>query len=135
MPKPSFAHLAVLFAVVGIIVLYSISSLSEPEHVRLDEIPDHVGDDVIVQGVVIDQETTVRGDAELLIYSDMTTLEVVIEDFDKYIEINRMIKIQGEVREFRDQYELVAVTDSSLEVIGEYETELVPLSDIEEYLD
>lgn len=134
LPKPSFAHLAVLFAVVGIIVLYSISSLSEPEHIRLDEIPDHVGEDVVVQGVVIDHETTVRGDAELLIYGDTTTLEVVVEDYDKNIEINRMIKLQGEVREFRDQYELVAVTDSSIEVIGEYETELVLLADMGEYL-
>ncbi len=129
-PKLSFAHFAIIFAVVGIVVLYFISTLSEPPEIRLDEVGDYVGEDVVVKGVVLDYELTVRNDAKLLIYGDNTTLKVKLEDCTKQININDRIKLQGEVREFRNEYELVAVTDNSIEVIGRHQVELVAFNEL-----
>ncbi len=133
-PKLGFAHFAIIFAVVGIIVLYFISTLSVPPEIQLDEVGGYVGEDVIVKGIVIDYELTVRNDAKLIIYGDNTTLKVKLEDCHKQIDINDRIKLQGEVREFRGQYELVAVTDNSVEILDYYNVELVPLNELANYV-
>jgi hypothetical protein len=118
-------HFAMLFLIVGIIVLYILSLSSNPEFVKdYSLLKDYDGEVVVTKGIVIDYDTTSRGETivTLLEPDDLnSTLKVFIESSSLEIEIGDMIQVKGSVLKISDDFlEIVVVNEKDVDIIGHW---------------
>ena len=78
-------HLAIMFLVIGLIVLYFMSLASQPIFIKdYSELDNYEGETVIIKGIVLDYDSTKYGGAYLIVLEpdDLeSTLKIFIETY------------------------------------------------------
>ncbi len=118
-------HFAIIFLVIGMIVLYILSLASEPVFVEdYSELGRYEGKIVIIEGIVIDSDPTSRGELILTVLEpdDLeSTLKIFIESCGGNFSIGDIIQAKGSVLRISDEFlELVVVNEKDIEIIGHW---------------
>ena len=120
-------HFAIIFLVFGIIVLYLMSLASEPDYVNeYSDLENYEGKLVIIKGIVIDHDTTSRGETILTVLEpgDLeSTLKIFIESCSgsANFSIGDVVQAKGSVLRLSEDFlELVVINEKDITVIGHW---------------
>jgi hypothetical protein len=119
-------HFSLLFSVIGILILYLLSRVSQPISIDINEIQNYEGKQVIVRGIVKDHYETKHGSQIIKIEGNNTTLSIYIEG-KKDIEYGDKIQATGEVQKFQDEWELVINDGSDVKILRKWNNISIPL--------
>jgi hypothetical protein len=103
-----------------------MSLASEPVHVRdYSELEDFEGETVVIDGIIIDTDTTSRGETMLTVLEphDLeSTLKVFAESCQKNFSIGDKVQAKGSVLKINDDFlELVVINDKDIKITGHWQ--------------
>lgn len=125
-------HLSIIFAIIGILLLYSISTLSKPQQIDISKIPEYEGKEVIITGIVTDYFQTQQGSQIITIKQNNNTTKIFSEETIE-IEKGDQIQAQGEVQKYQGEYEIIVNNKKHLEILQKWETETTTLKQLTEH--
>ena len=123
-------HLSILFSAIGTVLLFFISLLAKPVYVDLSEISKYNGKEIITEGIVVDKhETKYRNTILFLVktFSDNNTVTTFVEEQVKNIEYGDRIRLQGEVRKYKGDFEIYVSRAREIEIIEKWNSRIIPL--------
>lgn len=131
-------YFSLLFSVIGILVLYFLSKLSQTPLIEIHELPDYEGKQVIIEGVVTDYQVTRHGSQIITIENNNATTTVFVEGKTN-IEYGDKIRVTGEVQKYKDDWELVVNDNRFVTILEKWHNISFPLWQLAEkptkYLD
>jgi len=119
-------YFSLLFAIVGISLLYVLSTLSQPIIIEIHEIPDYEGKQVIVEGKVIEYHTTTYGSQIITIKEDNATILIFVEGIVE-LEYGDKIQVTGTVQKYKDDWEIVINDERFILLLEKWQNVSFPL--------
>ena len=119
-------YFSLLFSVVGILILYFLSRLSLPPLIEINRMPDYVGKQVTIEGLVADYRTTRHGSQIITIKSNNDSATVFVEGTIN-LEYGDKIQATGEVQKYEDGWELVINDRNFVKVLEKWHNKSFPL--------
>jgi len=129
--KMQLKTVSLLLSVVGITLLYFLSTLSQPVVVELHEIPDFEDKQVTVEGIVKEHYTTSYGSQMITILGDNTTI-VIFSEEQTDIEYGDKIQATGKVQRYNDDWEVVVGDKRLISIVQKWQNISMPLWQIAE---
>ena len=123
-------HISVLFSAIGIVLLFFLSLLAKPVYIDLSEINKYDGKQIITEGIVIDKyETKYRNTILSLVktLSDNNVVTTFVEEQINNIEYGDRIRLQGEVRKYKGDFEIYVSEAKQIEIIEKWNNRTIPL--------
>lgn len=114
----------VLFAVIGIVVLYLVSVTFQPEEIALKDVKNKEGKNVVVEGVVADKYQTISGNTILKVRDNNASVSVFVS-VDVDVEPGDEIRVTGIIQEYRDENWIMA---SEIEILKRWDEDYIELS-------
>jgi len=119
-------YFSLLFAVIGILVLYFLSELSQPPTIEIHELPDFEGKQVTVDGIVKDHHSTKYGSQIITIENNNATATVFVEAASD-VEYGDKIQVTGEVQKYKDDWEIVVNDNKFIKILKKWHNISFPL--------
>lgn len=113
----------IIFAVTGVVLLYLVSIMSQPENVGLDEIKNSEGKEVVIEGIVSYKYQTRSGNTILRVRNDNASISVFVKN-GVDAEPGDEIMVTGSVQKYRDECEIVA---SEIEILKKWDEDYIEL--------
>jgi hypothetical protein len=113
-------HFSLLFSIVGVLILYFLSELTQPPLIEIHEMPDYENKQVIIDGIVVDHRTTKHGGQIITIVGENSTTTVFVEG-ETELEYGDKIRATGEVQKYKDDWELVVNDNRLVRIIEEWQ--------------
>jgi hypothetical protein len=118
-------HFAIIFLTLGIIVLYLLSIGSDPIFVEnYSELDKYEGKIVITKGIVIDHDTTSRGETVLTLLEPQdleSTLKIFIESCSRDFTVGDVVQVKGSILRINDNFlELIVINEKDIKVTGHW---------------
>jgi len=124
-------HVVMLLAVLGILLLYFLSSFSQPCVIRIQELPAYEGKHVIVEGIVIDHHTTAYGSQIIEIQdrdpTESNTKATIFAEKATPVEYGDTIQVTGKVQKYKDDWEVVVNEERLVRIIQKWQNRTTPL--------
>lgn len=111
--------IVVSISLIGISVLYAYSLTLEPQRIGTSELSEHEGEDVYLEGYVIDMSPG-RDITFLTLRDDHGTASILVEggmNQDSNVEVGDLIRILGNVYESENGYGVIVSGSSSIYII------------------
>ena len=111
----------IIFSLLGICILYSISLFLTPQFVPLDEVALHEDTVIRTKGVITEFSVTEYGNVLMKIEGNKTELPIFVESADEKKELLNLsygdeIEVEGRVQVYQGDYELVVSGNAIKEV-------------------
>ena len=119
-------YFSLLFSVVGILILYFISKFSQPPLIEINKMPDYVGKQVRIEGLVVDYKATRHGSQIITVKSNNDSTTVYVEGKIN-LEYGDKIQATGEVQKYEDGWELVINNRNNVKVLEKWHNKSFPL--------
>ncbi len=108
--------------ILGIALLYWMSTISQPIAIEINDVEKYEGRDVVVEGIAIDKISMEYGEI-IKIEENGSQLSIFIQN-PTPVDYGDRIRARGEVRKYRNEWEIAA---DKIEVIGHWESNSFPL--------
>lgn len=119
-------HFSVIFALIGICVLYCISLFSIPVVIELNKISEYEGKQITTEGIVTNYYSTRYGSQVLTIEDKNISVKVFTEgNID--VEYGDRIKVIGEVQKYNDDWQIIVNDKHSIFIINKWINISMPL--------
>ena len=128
--KITFTALAVVFSLVGIVILQMLAMLAQPEEISLDQVGDHEGETVIVTGVVAQYYLTDRGETVIKLAGDDVLISLVVETGECDVEPGDRVEATGKIIKMNNGYQIQVTSGSMLKRTGDIMGELIPMENV-----
>jgi hypothetical protein len=122
-----FKHLTILFAVVGTLLLYFISTLLQPTYIDINQAAAYDGKQVIVEGQVIEHHTTQYNGIIITIADNNDTTLIVFVEENVFVEYGDYIRATGTIQQYNDAWELVAADKNAITILTKWNDTTYPL--------
>lgn len=119
-------YFSLIFSTLGIILLYFLSTLSQPTIIELSEIPKYEGKQVIAIGVVTEYYWATYGSQIITIENDNTTVTVFVEGLTS-LEYGDIIQVTGIVQKYRNDWEIVVDNERFVKIVRRWSNVTSPL--------
>jgi len=119
-------HFSLIFAVVGICLLYALSLFSKPAVIELSKLPEYEGKQITTQGIVKSYYSTKYG-SQIIIIEDNNTSATVFSEEETIVEYGDKIRVTGEVQKYNDGWEIIVNDKHSITIIQKWENISMPL--------
>ncbi len=121
-------YYSLLFSIIGILILYVLSLLSQPALVTLEELPQYEGKQVIVEGIVVESRQT-KYDSQLIVLKENnTTATVFIEGALAFaIEYGDTLQVEGTVQQYEGEWEIVVDNGKHATLLQKWQNISFPL--------
>ena len=113
-------HFSLIFSIVGILLLYSFSKFSQPPLIRIEEMKEHEGKEVVIIGTVTDYQITKYQSQIITIAENNHSTSIFLEGIID-VELGDKIKSSGEVQKYKDSYELIVSNLQSIEILKKWD--------------
>ncbi len=114
------------FAVIGVVLLYLASVMSQPENIGLNDVEGCDGKNVTVKGVVVEKYQTKNGNTIMDVSDNNISIPVFLKGKTD-AEIGDEIRVTGKIQKYKDEYEIVA---SEIEILKRWNEESLNLSQL-----
>lgn len=122
-------YVSLALSIIGIILLYFLSTLTQPVYIDLDHIADHEGKEIITQGNVIDYRITSYGNQIITITANNTTAQVFCEE-PITIQYGDLIQATGRVEHYKNNWEIIVDQSSAIHIKKHWNNLSTPLWEI-----
>ena len=124
-------YFCILFSIIGILLLYFLSLLSQPTMIKLADIPSYDGKQVIVQGITKEHHITTYGSQIITIEEDNITTIVFLEG-QIPVEYGDLIQVTGLVQKYKGSWEIVVDNARFVYIVKKWNNISMPLWQIAE---
>lgn len=125
-----FKYFVIALSVISIIILYFLSTLSQPVRIDLHELSQYDGKQVIVEGIVTDHRTTTYGgqiiDIKNLDGKNSTKATVFVEG-ETSIEYGDKIQVTGKVQKYKGEWEIVVNNERLVKILQKWSNITFPV--------
>ena len=124
-----FKYLIILIAIGSLVALYFLSLVSQPVLIPLSLLQTYDGQQVIVQGVVTDCQTTSYGSQLITIREtqNFTNLVMLYIEGEIPVEYGDRIQATGEVQQYKNQWEIVVNNQQFIVILQKWHDLSFPL--------
>lgn len=124
-----FKYLIIFIAVGSLLVLYIISLLSQPLLIPLSSLQTYNGQQVIVQGIVIDYRATTSGSQLITLRDTLNSTNTIILYIqgEFQVEYGDTIRATGEVQQYKNNWELVVNDPNMITILQKWHSLSFPL--------
>lgn len=119
-------YFSLIFSIAGIILLYFLSTLTQPVLIEIHEIPEYEGKQVIVEGTVMEHHVTSYGSQIITIANDNATTTVFVEGKTD-VEHGDKIQVTGKVQKYKGDWEIVVSNVRFVDIIQKWQNITFPL--------
>ena len=126
MEKMKLKYFSLIFSIAGIVLLYFLSTLTQPVLIELHEIPEYEGKQVIVEGIVTEHHVTSYGSQIITIANDNVTTTVFVEEKTD-VEYGDKIQVTGKVQKYKGDWEIVVSNVRFVNIIQKWQNITFPL--------
>lgn len=119
-------HFSLLFSVIGILLLYFLSRLSQPPVVAIDELQKYEGKEVIVYGIVTSYRATGQDSQIIKIKEGNATVTLFVSGAIE-LEFGDKLKVTGEVQKYKDAWEIIIEDTRLIEVAEKWNNVSFPI--------
>ena len=126
MIKMKLKHFSLSFSIIGILILYFISTLSQPANIRLEELPKYDGKKISTKGIVTDYYTTKFGSQVITIKDENYSTAVFVEG-SVDLEFGDKIQVTGEVQKYDRGWEIVVNDYRLVKIIQKWQNLSFPI--------
>jgi hypothetical protein len=131
-------YFSLFFSIIGILILYSISKLSQIPVIELYEMSDYEGKQVTIKGIVSEYHFSKQGNQIIKIKDGNESATIFIEEKTD-IEHGDKIQASGEVQKYGNSWELIINENRYLKILKKWNNISCPLWQLAEnpskYLD
>ena len=124
-------YLSIIFSIAGIILLYFLSTLSQPTIIDLSEIRKYDGKQVIVEGIVTESYTTKYESQIITIQNNNYSTKIFIEG-ETDIDYGDKIQATGEVQAYEGEWEVVVNNKRFVRILQKWQNITIPLKQLAE---
>jgi hypothetical protein len=122
-------YLSLILSILGILLLYFLSTLSQPIQIELFEISKYDGQEIVTAGVVTEYQTTSYDNQIITIRSNNTTAEIFSET-PTTLRYGDYIQVTGTVQQYQDTWEIMVDGPELITLISSWENMSTPLWDL-----
>lgn len=119
-------HFSLLFSVIGILLLYFLSRLSQPPVVAIEELQKYEGKQVIVYGIVTGYQETGQDSQIIKIKEGNATVTLFVSGAIE-LEFGDKLKATGEVQKYKDTWEIIIEDTRLVEIVEKWNNLSFPL--------
>jgi uncharacterized linocin/CFP29 family protein len=123
-------YFVIVLSVACILLLYFLSTLSQPIRIDLNEIPDYEGKQVIVEGVVTEHRITTYGGQIIEIKnldSKNSSKTIVFVEGETNVEYGDIIQATGTVQKYKGEWEIVVNNERFVKILQKWSNITFPL--------
>jgi hypothetical protein len=119
-------HFSLLFSILGVLLLYFISELSQPPFIEIQEMSSYEGKQVVLEGTVLSYRTTNHGGQIITVSGNNSTATIFLEgNIDA--EYGDRIQATGEVQKYKDEWELIVNNNRFVKILQKWQNISNPL--------
>ena len=119
-------HFSLIFSTTGVLLLYLLSTLSNPASIELSEISKHEGKKITTEGIVTDYHTTTYNNQIITIKNNNTSAIVFLEG-ETYVEYGDLIEATGKVQKYEGEWEIVVGDVRFIKILRKWNNFSFPL--------
>ncbi len=124
-------HYSLLFSIAGILLLYFLSTLTQPIVIELSELSEYEDKQVTVEGIVAEHYITSYESQIIKIEGDNATAMVFVEGRSD-IEYGDKIQVTGKVQKYKGDWEIVVGNERFVTILQKWQNISIPLWQIAE---
>ncbi len=124
-------YLSIIFSIAGILLLYFLSTLSQPTIIDLNEIQKYEGKQVIVEGIVTESYTTKYESQIITIENNNFSTKIFVEG-ETDIDYGDKIQATGEVQAYKGEWEVVVNNKRFVKILQKWQNITIPLKQLAE---
>ena len=124
--KLKLKHFSIIFSIFGILVLYLISTLTQPIAIELKDIQKYEGKEITTKGTVKDSYLTKYGSQIITIEQNGAEIKIFIED-EIDADFGDIIKVTGNVQKYKDEWELIINDKHQIKILEKWKDQQIPL--------
>ena len=121
--------LSLLISVIGILVLYYLSLLSQPNLINIDQVEQFEGNLVSIKGTITATKTISQNNQAITIMDNTSTLPVFIDDIVE-VQIGDQVKVTGTIQKYNDEWQLVSDLPDSVIILSSWKNHSINLTEI-----
>jgi cytochrome c-type biogenesis protein CcmE len=124
-----FKYLIILIAIASLVALYFLSLVSHPGLISLSALPTYNGQQVIVQGVIIEYRTTTYG-SQIITIRDLensTNSVTLYIEGEVSVEYGDTVQAIGEVQQYNEQWEISVNNPQFVTILQKWDNQSFPL--------
>jgi hypothetical protein len=125
-----FKYIVIVLSLVGLCVLYLLSSLSQPTVLSLSQVPFNEGKQVMVIGTVTMHQTTTYGNQFIIIRdvnsTNFSTITLYVEG-EAAVEYGDVIQATGIVQQYNNNWEITINNPRFVEILQHWENRSFPV--------
>ena len=119
-------HFSLVFSIIGILVLYFLSTLNQPLAISLSEISKFEGKKITAIGIVKNHYSTKHGSQLITIGSNNSTATVFVEG-NLDLEYGDIIEATGTVQKYKEEWEIIVEDIKQIRIIQKWQNLSLPL--------
>jgi hypothetical protein len=119
-------HFSLIFSIIGILVLYFLSTLTQPFAISLSEISKFEGKKITAIGIVKHHYSTKHGSQLITIGSNNSSVTVFVEGHLD-LEFGDIIEATGTVQKYKDSWEIIVDDHKQIRVLQKWQNLSLPL--------
>ncbi|MEF8878806.1 MAG: hypothetical protein V5A64_00245 [Candidatus Thermoplasmatota archaeon] len=119
-------YLLIVFAIIGITILYTISTLTQPTKIDLGEIQEHEGKRITTNGRVKEYYLTSYGNQIVTIKKEENTVKLFLET-PLNLDFGDQIEVTGEVQKYQNEMEIIVDNNRNIKIIKKWNKIETPL--------
>lgn len=124
-------HYSLLFSIAGIIILYFLSTLTQPIVIELSELSEYEDKQVTVEGIVAEHYITSYESQIIKIEGDNATAMIFVEGKSD-VEYGDKIQVTGKVQKYKGDWEIVVGNERFVTILQKWQNISIPLWQIAE---
>jgi DNA/RNA endonuclease YhcR with UshA esterase domain len=125
-------YLSLVLSIIGILLLYYLSTVSQPTSIQLNDIEKYEGKEVITTGIVTDYYTTSYENQIITIQSNNTSATLFCET-PAQLQQGDHIEATGTVQQYQGTWEIIVDRPESIRIIRSWTNITIPLSTLATY--
>jgi len=119
-------YFSLLFSIIGILLLYFLSKLTQPPVIGIDQISDYDGKQVIVKGIVKDYSSSRFGSQNIIIEENNCSATIFLEG-KVDVEYGDKIQAIGDVEKYKDGWEIIVNNKQFVKILRKWENISFPI--------
>ena len=119
-------YFSLVFSIIGILLLYFLSKLTQPPLVGINELPDFDGKQVIVKGIVKDYSSSRFGSQNIIIEDNNFSATIYLEGKID-VEYGDQIQAIGDVEKYKDGWEIIVNNKQFVKIIRKWDNISFPI--------
>jgi len=126
-----FNYLVVILAIGGILGLYWIGALAQPETISLQSVPTYEGKKIITEGIVINQYTT-SIDTQIIEIKNLSSnasTKIFLKE-KTIVDYGDLIQVTGQVQKYKQDWEIVTENKQAIFILRKWQNISIPVSQI-----